>query len=427
MTKACGGEEKNGHRWHARYPRLGTEPLPTDVFTSREQFELEREHVFKKVWLNVARVEQIPEAGDYFVKDIAICQTSILVVRGNDGEIRAFHNMCSHRGNKIAWDDGGSCKVFTCKFHGWAYGLEGALRHVPDEENFFDLKQEKLGLTRVACDVWNGFVFINVDPNPEESLEEFLGDLATGLQGYPFAEFSATFSRWTFEIGANWKVVKDAFQESYHVNFLHERSLPDSFTSKANPFAHFLDVQLFPRHGKGSVYGNPDACPSPVAALGIRHGSFLLRRDFEKGALPQGLNPLGRKGWTADLNVIFPGFLSVLSEGSFVTHNLWPLDVGRTLWQATQYFPKAQTVGQRFSQECGHVLVRDVATEDARTLEETQSMLASGAKTNLFLQDDEILIRHSHNVVDQMIKGQPLHITGVATAVREEGASPPYS
>ena len=95
---------ENGTRWHDKYPHLGTGPLSVDVFTSPEQFAQERERIFKKVWLNVGRVEQIPHPGDYFVKNLAVCNTSVIVVRGKDNKVKAFHNMCSHRGNKIAWD-----------------------------------------------------------------------------------------------------------------------------------------------------------------------------------------------------------------------------------------------------------------------------------------------------------------------------------
>ncbi|TMA51497.1 MAG: Rieske 2Fe-2S domain-containing protein, partial [Deltaproteobacteria bacterium] len=100
------GATTQGHstRWHDKYPQLGTDPVPAAVFTSAEQFEREREQIFRKVWLNVGRVEQIPHPGDYLVKDLAVCNTSVLVVRGKDGTVKAFHNMCSHRGNKIAWD-----------------------------------------------------------------------------------------------------------------------------------------------------------------------------------------------------------------------------------------------------------------------------------------------------------------------------------
>ena len=243
----------SGYRWHRQYPHLGTGPLPADVFISGEQYALERERIFKKVWINVGRAERIPDPGDYFVEDLPVCDTSIIVVRGKDGAVRAFHNICSHRGNKIAWDTGGTCQNFTCRFHGWTYGLDGALKFVPDEERFSDLPKARLGMTPVAVDVWQGFIFVNVDPNPQETLAEYLGDLGRELDGYPFDEFSASSTAWSTEVNANWKVVKDAFQEVYHVAFLHKRSIPDSFTSKENPYAHVLDMKLFPRHGRASL------------------------------------------------------------------------------------------------------------------------------------------------------------------------------
>jgi phenylpropionate dioxygenase-like ring-hydroxylating dioxygenase large terminal subunit len=411
----------NGSRWHDKYPHLGTDPLSADVFTSEEQFAQERERIFKKVWLNVGRVEQIPRPGDYFVKDLVVCNTSVVVVRGKDGKVKAFHNMCSHRGNKLAWDGKGTCQMFTCKFHGWSYALDGKLTFVPDEGGFFALKKEALGMTPVAVDVWAGFIFINVDPSPHETLQDYLGELGAGLADYPFGELSATSTSWTTEVKANWKVIKDAFQEVYHIAFLHKRSIPDSFTSKANPYAHCLDVQLYPRHGSMSLYGNAELKPTPVAELAFRHGAFVIRKDFSESRLPPAVNPTRSKEWTLDLNVIFPAFFVDVSEGSYFTHQFMPLAVDRTIWTSTQYFPKAKTAAQRFSQEYGNVIFRDVILEDGRTFEETQSVLSSGAKKEFHLHDEEILVRHSHDVVQRMLTNQPL-VTVSHTNGREEAA-----
>lgn len=414
--------EQQRTRWHDTYPHLGTDPLPVEVFTSPEQFALERERIFKKVWLYVGRVEQIPQPGDYFVQDLAVCNTSILVVRGTDGTVRAFHNMCSHRGNKIAWDRRGTCRMFTCKFHGWSYALDGRLTFVPDERSFCGLPKETLGMTPVAVDVWEGFIFINIDPHPQETLREYLGELGAGLTGYPFSEFSGSSTSWTTEVKANWKIIKDAFQEVYHVAFLHRRSIPDSFTSKANPYAHALDVRLYPRHGSMSLYGNADLQPTPVAALAFRYGAFVIRKDYSGERLPPAVNPTRSKEWSLDLNVIFPAFFVDVSEGSYFTHQFLPIAVDRTLWTSTQYFPKARTPAQRFSQEYGNVIFRDIILEDGRTFEETQAVLSSGAKKVFYLHDEEILVRHSHHVVAQMLSGQPVeagsHANGKEEAAR---------
>ncbi len=385
------------HSWHAKFG-LETTPLPIDPYISRDYFEQERERIFKTAWLNIGHVERIPHAGDYFVKDLAACHTSVIVVRGHDGQVRAFHNMCSHRGNKIAWDTHGSCQNFTCKFHGWSYGVDGRLKFIPDEANFFDVQKDTLGLTPVAVDIWEGFIFVNVDPSPQESLQEFLGEMWTSVQGYPFSEVSATRFSWQSEVRANWKVVKDAFQEFYHIAFLHRKTIGDVFCSPSNPYAHGIDFDLFSRHARTSMYGNPDHTPTRVEALARRFGSMLMKHDFSPEKMPQGVNAAGDPNWTIEGSILFPNSLVFVSEGTYLIHTVWPLAEDRTLWEAQTFFPKAHTTGQRFSQEYSKVLFRDLLMEDGNTLEKTQSMLASGAKKEITIQDQEVLIRHHHKV-----------------------------
>lgn len=389
--------------WHARYPELGTEPIPIEPYISAEYFALERERIFRHIWLNVGREEQIPQPGDYFVKDLAACNTSILVVRGKDGQVRAFHNVCSHRGNQVAWDERGSCQVFACKFHGWTYNTHGQLTFVPDEEGFFGLNKTEHGLTPVAADVWEGFIFIHLEPQPKETLHEYLGELGEQLHGYPFAENSATCFTWTTDVQANWKLIKDAFQEGYHVSFLHKRSLPDSFTDATNPFGHALDFTLFPRHRRMSFAGNPAHQPTPVEALAYQYGSFLIKNDYAPGRLPPGVNPTRDPYWAIDLNIFFPNFYCDVQEGSFFTYNFWPLAVDRTRWEIRAYYPQATNAGERFSREYGKVLFRDIIMEDASTMEKIQSTVTSGAKTHFILQDEEILVRHDYKVHEEYV------------------------
>ena len=119
------------------YPELGTGPVSYDDSISPEFYELEREAIFRRTWLNVGRVEQLPKVGSYFTKELDAAGTSIVVVRGSDDEVRAFHNICRHRGNKLVWSDypreetSGVCRQFTCKYHGWRYDLDGELHVRP--------------------------------------------------------------------------------------------------------------------------------------------------------------------------------------------------------------------------------------------------------------------------------------------------------
>ena len=153
---------------------LGTEPMNYEDSISQEFFELEREAVFKRAWLNVGRVEQLPRTGSYFTKELAVAKTSVVLVRGKDGEVRAFYNMCRHRGNKLVWNDypqeetSGTARQFVCKYHAWRYDLDGSCSFVQQEQEFFDLDKADYGLVPVHCDVWAGFIFVNLAKEPEQ-------------------------------------------------------------------------------------------------------------------------------------------------------------------------------------------------------------------------------------------------------------------
>jgi phenylpropionate dioxygenase-like ring-hydroxylating dioxygenase large terminal subunit len=217
--------------WTAHYPELGTEPMSYEDSISPEFHELEREAIFKRSWLNVGRVEQLPRKGSYFTKEIHIAQTSVVIVRGMDGEIRAFHNICRHRGNKLVWTDfpreesNGNCRQFVCKYHGWKYELDGACSYVQQEQEFFDLDKADYGLVPVHCDVWSGFIFVNLDKEPAQSLTEFLGPMITDMEGYPFDQMTERYY-YRATVGANWKLFMDAFQEFYHAPVLHAKQSP---------------------------------------------------------------------------------------------------------------------------------------------------------------------------------------------------------
>ena len=153
--------------WTEHYPQLGTAPVSYEDSINPEFYELERKAVFKRAWLNVGRVEQLPRKGSYFTKELKVANTSIIVVRNNDGEVKAFHNICRHRGNKLVWNDmpleetSGVCRQFTCKYHAWRYDLDGNLTFVQQEGEFFDLDKSRYGLVPVHCEVWEGFIFVN--------------------------------------------------------------------------------------------------------------------------------------------------------------------------------------------------------------------------------------------------------------------------
>ena len=173
-----------------------------DDSTSPEFYELEREAIFKRAWLNVGRVEELPEPGSYFTKEIDGRQdVDRSSCSGKDGEIRAFHNICRHRGNKLVWNDfpdeetKGTCRQFTCKYHGWRYDLDGALHVRAAGGRVLRPRQGRLrARARCTATSGTGFIFVNLDPNAApESLREFLGPMITALDDYPFEQMTERY------------------------------------------------------------------------------------------------------------------------------------------------------------------------------------------------------------------------------------------
>ena len=128
--------------FHTQNSAFSTGPIPVAPYLSQKQFDAEISEIFRKDWLWVARDEELPNPGDYKVKRLDFANTSVIVMRGKDGKVRAFHNVCRHRGNKVITESGeetfGSSKaaVVTCRFHGWVYGADGSLVDVPEQQKF---------------------------------------------------------------------------------------------------------------------------------------------------------------------------------------------------------------------------------------------------------------------------------------------------
>lgn len=398
--------------WALRHPQLGTGPVPVDDYLSAEFFAKERETIFKRVWLNVARVEETPNPGDFVVRDLAIGMTSVIVVRDQEGKIRAFHNTCKHRGNRVVVPCAGTAKAFTCGFHGWTYSLDGRLLFVPGEERFFDLDKRRLGLEPLAVDTWEGFIFVNLDPSPQDTLAVHLGELDGALLGFPFQSmtrvvmFSAT-------VNANWKMCIDAFSEAYHVSALHRRSAPDAFSGPENPLSLLNCVRLYKLHRSISVYGNLKQRLTPAAALSVKLlGSSVYQPAADEsphsngGGLPNHVNPGKRPDWAFDENIIFPNLSLYVANGWYLTLHYWPVAIDRTVIEYRQYLPPAQNPAQQVAQELTKVMLFDVALEDMSTLERSQVALGSGVVRYLQLSDEEAAVRHNHEVVKKFTEGE---------------------
>lgn len=181
----------------------------------------EREHVWSRVWQMACREEQIPEVGDVVVYESP--GASIIVVRSDDDEIRAYYNSCRHRGMKLCAHDT-SVNKLACPFHGFTWDLDGTLTHVPARWDFPGLRDDRMGLVQVKVGRWGGFVFINRAENPQP-LEQFLGHLVPHFTDWSYDKlYLATIIR--KPIDANWKTSVEAFLEAYHVPGIHAQAMP---------------------------------------------------------------------------------------------------------------------------------------------------------------------------------------------------------
>ncbi len=199
----------------------GPQRVSAQRYTSRAFHELEREKVWKKAWQMACREEELVEVGDHVVYDVA--GLSFLVVRSAPGEIKAFYNACLHRGRQLREVDGRVAEL-RCAFHGWCWGLDGALKEVPCQWDFPDVTPERYRLPEVKVGTWGGFVFVNPDPHCEP-LDAYIGDLARHFERWPLEErFKEVHVAKILR--CNWKLAQEAFMEAYHVVATHPQLLP---------------------------------------------------------------------------------------------------------------------------------------------------------------------------------------------------------
>ena len=187
-------------------------------YTSREFMEQEWEHMWTKVWLLLGREEEMPEPGNWQMEEVG--RESILMVRQDDGSIKAFYNVCQHRGQRLVDSPKGKVRRFVCPYHSWAWTREGDLDFVQDPDDFPEGNPcGKLKLEEVRCESFAGFIWVNMDPDCV-SLKEFLGPVWDDWEGYGVEKWKRYIAKTTIA-PVNWKVVMDNFNESYHVNTVH--------------------------------------------------------------------------------------------------------------------------------------------------------------------------------------------------------------
>lgn len=245
--------------------------------------ELERHAVWDRCWQIACRVDDVPETGSFYEYEVGL--KAYLITRDEHGEIHGFHNACRHRGNRLCIGSGKVRRTITCPYHLWQYGLDGELVHASDEETFVDLKKAELGLKQVSVAIRWGFVFLNPDLQCEP-LDDFLGPFAEFVDRFNPSQMIPVGMNKSTEIECNWKIVVEAFEESYHVQGVHPQNLPMS-NDIDRRFAFYDPHRMFV-----APFGNASPRLGEVPVDEVVDAFGLMEEVFKGSGAPNPMEPL---------------------------------------------------------------------------------------------------------------------------------------
>lgn len=253
--------------------------LPADWYHRPDIHGRERQAIFAREWIWLGREDQLRQPGDYVAIEYAGWR--LFAIRDRSGELRAFHNVCRHRGAPILQDGAGRCDILRCVYHGWTYDTAGRLRATPHFGEAAGFDRDDYGLLPIRVATWRGFVFVNLDA-AAPPLEQGLGDLVTETASYPLEDYKYVAEE-TFEMACNWKVYTDNFVEGYHVPGIHPA------------FAALIDFDKFTTEGRsrtvimkapqkdGAFYGGTWLWGYPGMTLSTFPGGMNISRIVPAG------------------------------------------------------------------------------------------------------------------------------------------------
>jgi carnitine monooxygenase subunit len=212
--------------------------LPAWTYRDPRFFELEREKLFRSSWQVVCHLNDVPQPGDYYT--LKFLDEMVFAVRGDDGKVRAFHNVCRHRASRLVGSDAGNCgHRIVCPYHAWSYGLDGRLVNVPKWQGFGDgLDKGKYGLAPVDMEIYEGFVFIRLvsqGPSVAEMMEPYAEEIAS----YNFPDLIPQGRVTLRPRNVNWKNVADNYSDGLHIPVAHPgltRLFGNSYGIEAKPW-----------------------------------------------------------------------------------------------------------------------------------------------------------------------------------------------
>ena len=293
-----------------RQPVDRAEMLPPRVFHDPDVFDFEMRAWFATTWLCVGRGEDAASSGSYFLASVA--GESVMVVRDRNGELGAFHNVCRHRGSTLldAEVEGSTGRLVRvqCPYHAWVYDLDGSLRRAPHTEEIADFSAADNSLIPVSLETWQGFVFVNLDP-AAPALIDYLADLPAAVAAYPIGDVRRA-RRIEYEVGANWKVIGENYSECYHCPGVHPQ------LNRLSPYDRGRNLE-----SRGPWSGGwmelVDAADT-MSTDGATHGRAPLPGIGDENM---------RRVYYI---VLWPNLLLSLHPDYVMTHQVWPLDAGRS-------------------------------------------------------------------------------------------------
>ena len=282
--------------------------LPAGRYTDQRFYDLEKQHVWRKAWLFIGHVDQVPEPGSFMLWDNT--GEPLVVVHDDDGMINTFYNTCRHRGAPVVTEPEGKKIRLTCIYHGWTYDLKGNLVSVRDPEDFRELDFSCRGLKSIRTEMLGNLIFINFDESAQ-SLLEWLGPVADELAEFQF-EKCRLVGRQAFDLQCNWKIAMEANTEVYHIQGIHASTVAPMIDDRRN-------VNSFYRNGHGRM-----VAPNKIV---------IDEREDDRTLFPN-IETVGEIGRTCTQSYgIFPNWVSPLSHRAIPPLLFWPTGINTTRFE----------------------------------------------------------------------------------------------
>jgi carnitine monooxygenase subunit len=357
--------------------------LPAWTYHSKALFELEREKLFLTHWQVVGHECDIPNPGDWLAFDML--GERAVVMRGQDGVIRAFHNLCRHRGARVVDGTKGHCKgAIVCPFHGWVYNLDGTLRGAAQPKSLGEMKRQDFGLKPIEMDRFHGFIFIRFAPGPQPGIATLLAAFDADFASYQLNEVvPVKVPKWSNDLPVNWKSVRDVDNEGYHVALAHP-GLQDLYGRTYRD--HHLENGL----------------SMSIGWFGDVPGRLWSVRNYLKTApdRPE-LAPHLQKAWT--YYGLFPNQVFAMTpEGIQFYHDI-PLTEGSTHLTGRSYRWPNETRRQRLARYLAMRIDRDTSAEDRQLSIWSNESMKSTAFEGFHLSDLEYGLRRHHDGLRRLL------------------------